>query len=380
MLEKTKAFCDSFLDMGLPGFDITVFKGGECVLRHFNGYSDLENKVKINGKERYNIYSCSKPLTCTAVLQLWEKGMFSLEDKLSDYMPEFENMTVQTDDGIKKAENPILIKHLFEMTSGLSYSLDSPYFMQCKEETDGKCQTRETMRYAAKEPLCFEPGERWQYSMAHDVLAALVEVLTGERFENYVKKNIFDVLGMTRSTYLLPDDELETVAEQYKFEDGKPVNIGKPIMPFFKIGSEYASGGAGCISTVEDYIKFLEGLRTGVLLKKETVELMSTNRLTEQQRSTFWLKDTHGYGLGVRCCGGDERYLDFGWDGAAGSFAAIDTKNEISIFFACHLHLLPFLSIRSLLYRFVKAELLSETDLNKLLEELKELHNFELQE
>ena len=251
-------------------------------------------------------------------------------------------------------------------------------FVRFKEETKGKSPTREAFKYAAREPLCFEPGERWQYSMAHDVLAALVEVLTGEKFENYVKKNIFDVLGMTRSTYLLPEDEIETVSEQYKFVDGKPVNIRKPIMPFFKLGSEYASGGAGCVSTVEDYIKFLEGLRTGVLLKKETLELMSTNRLTEQQRSTFWLRDTHGYGLGVRCFGGDDRYLDFGWDGAAGSFAAIDIKNEISIFFACHLHELPFLGIRSLLYRFVKAELLSADDFDRLLQELKELHNYEL--
>ena len=108
MFEKTKAFCDSFLDMGVPGFDLAVYKGGECVLRYMNGYSDLENKVKMNGKERYNIYSCSKVITCTAALQLWEKGLFSLEDKLSDYMPEFKEMTVRTDDGIKKAENPIL--------------------------------------------------------------------------------------------------------------------------------------------------------------------------------------------------------------------------------------------------------------------------------
>lgn len=102
MLEKTKKFCDSFLDLGLPGFDLAVYKDGNCILRHMNGYRDYENKVKMNGKERYNIYSCSKPITCTAALQLWEKGLFSLEDKLSDYMPEFGEMTVKTANGIKK--------------------------------------------------------------------------------------------------------------------------------------------------------------------------------------------------------------------------------------------------------------------------------------
>ena len=116
MFEKTKAFCDSFLEYGLPGFDLAVYKDGECILRHMGGYSDLENGTKINGDERYNIYSCSKPITCTAAMQLWEKGLFSLEDKLSDYMPEFEHMTVKTEGGVKEAENPIRIHHLFEMS------------------------------------------------------------------------------------------------------------------------------------------------------------------------------------------------------------------------------------------------------------------------
>ena len=113
MFERLKKFCDSFLEFGVPGFDLAVYKNGECILRHMNGYSDLENKIKISGNERYNIYSCSKVITCTAALQLFEKGLFSLEDKLCDYMPEFKEMTVKTDDGIKKAQNPILIKHLF---------------------------------------------------------------------------------------------------------------------------------------------------------------------------------------------------------------------------------------------------------------------------
>ena len=114
MFERLKNFFDSFIELGAPGFDLAIYKDGECILRHMNGYSDVENKVKMTGNERHNIYSCSKPITCTAAMQLWEKGLFSLEDKLSDYMPEFEEMTVKTDDGIKDAEKPIQVKHLFE--------------------------------------------------------------------------------------------------------------------------------------------------------------------------------------------------------------------------------------------------------------------------
>ena len=134
MFEKTKAFCDSLLTLGLPGFDLAVYQDGKCILRHTNGYSDLENKIKMNGNERYNIYSCSKVITCVAAMQLWEKGLFSLEDKLSRYMPEFTEMTVKTEDGTKKAENPILIKHLFEMTAGFSYSCRSPQLLAAISE------------------------------------------------------------------------------------------------------------------------------------------------------------------------------------------------------------------------------------------------------
>ena len=132
VLPQFKKFCDSLLELGIPGFDVAVYREGTCIFRHWNGYSDLENKIPMNGKERYNIYSCSKPITCTAALQLWEKGLFSLEDRLSDYLPEFENMTVKTEDGIQKAENPILIKHLFEMTAGFSYDTMSKGLQRCR--------------------------------------------------------------------------------------------------------------------------------------------------------------------------------------------------------------------------------------------------------
>lgn len=383
MFEKIKGFCDSFLEMGVPGFDLAVFKGGECILRHMNGYSDLENKVKVNGNERYNIYSCSKVITCTAALMLYEKGLFSLEDELSKYMPEFSEMTVKTENGIVKAQNPILVKHLFEMTAGFSYNCDAPELLKCKKETNGKCPTRRTMKYLAKEPLCFEPGKYWQYSLCHDVLAALVEVISGEKFEDFVRKNIFEPLDMKKTTFMLDETEIDTVSEQYGCEnvDGKNVirSIGKNISRY-KIGSEYASGGAGCISTTMDYIKFLEGLRTYKLLKPETLKLMITERLSEEQNSTFWTKGTHGYGLGVRCPKRDGAiYTDFGWGGAAGAYLAVNLENEISLYFACHLLSSPAQGIRSMLYRIFMAEYTGDYDgLEAAKSELENLHNYNL--
>lgn len=377
MFEKTKAFCDSFLTLGVPGFDLAVYQNGKCILRYMNGYSDLENKVKMNGTERYNIYSCSKVITCVVAMQLWERGLFSLEDKLSDYMPEFKEMKVKTDDGIKQAEKPILIRHLFEMTAGFSYDCDSEQIRKAFSETDGRCPTRETMKYLAKEPLLFEPGDRWEYSLCHDVLAALVEVVSGERFEAYVKKHIFDIAGMSRSTFMLPKEELDTLAEQYRFENGRAVNVGKNIVPY-KFGSEYASGGAGGISTVDDYIGFLEALRTHKLLKPETLKLMITDRLTEWQKRTYWTKETHGYGLGVKCPKGDKANVDFGWGGAACAYLAIDMKNHISLYFGAHLLSSPAQGLRKTLYRFIRAELIDSGELDDLYKELDALHDYRL--
>lgn len=377
MFEKTKDFCDSFLKLGLPGFDLAVYKGGKCILRYMNGYSDLENKVKMDGKERYNIYSCSKVITCTAAMQLWEKGKFSLEDKLSVYMPEFSEMSVKTEEGIKKAKKPILIKHLFEMTAGFSYNLSSPMLKLARLETEGRCPTREVMKYLAKEPLLFEPGDRWNYSLCHDVLAALVEVVSGEKFESYVKKNIFDVVGMNDSTFMLPESELETVSPQYRFENGKAVNVGKNIVGY-KMGSQFASGGAGGISTVDDYIKFLEGLRTYKLLKPETLKLMITDRLTDYQKRAYLRRETHGYGLGVRTPKGDEKYIDFGWGGAAAAFLAVDMENEISLYLGTHMHSAPIQELRNLLYRIIRAELFDDNDFENINKILKEQHNSNL--
>ena len=133
---------------------------------------------------------------------------------------------------------------------------------------------------------------------------------------------------------------------------------------------------SGCVSTVEDYIKFLEALRTYKLLKSETLALMMKDRLTEEQKNTYWVKETHGYGLGVRCPKGDERYVDFGWGGAAGAYLAVDMKNEISLYFGAHVIASPAQGPRNLLYSFVRAELLNPDELDGVYKALPKLHEY----
>lgn len=357
MFEKTKALCQKFLDMGLPGFDLLVYKDGKPLLRHMGGYSDLEKKIPMQGNEKYHIYSCSKPITCVAAMQLWEQGKFSLEDKLSDYIPEFAHVTVKTENGIQKAKNPILIRHLFEMTAGFSYAVYEPVLREYYESTGFRCPTLDTVRQLAKVPLLYEPGTSWKYSLAHDVIAALVEVWSGQKFECYVKEHIFDPLGMKDSDFLFPKEQFHTLATHYAWN----ATLGKPVVKednWYRPGCEYASGGAGCVSTVEDYIKFAEELRCGeTLLKRSTIELMATDRLSPEQTEAYTQKAIHGYGLGMRTPKEGGTRLDFGWGGAAGAFLAIDIPRGISLYYAQHMLYSPHQAIRQHVYTTLVEEL-----------------------
>lgn len=350
MFEKTKALCGSFLEMGVPGFDLIVYKDGQCILRHMGGYSDIEKQTPICGKEKYHIFSCSKPITVTAAMQLWEKGLFDLDDELSKYMPEFAHMTVRTDDGIVPATEPIRIRHLFTMTAGFSYALRSPQLLRMREETNGVCCTRDVARYLAKEPLHFEPGDRYNYSLCHDVLAALVEVLSGQLFADYVCEHIFEPLGMKDSHFLLPMERLSEVSTLHTFntETRKAEVRG---MHGYRMGTEHACGGAGCVSTVEDYIKFAEALRTGeTLLKRSTIRLITTDQLTDHQKRTYASAATFGYGLGMRAPIPGLPRQDYGWGGAAGAFLAIDEPGGISLYYSQHLLNSPNQGIRGQVY------------------------------
>ena len=198
---------------------------------------------------------------------------------------------------------------------------------------------------------------RWRYSLCHDVLAALVEVVSGERFSEYVKKNIFEPMGMRRSTYNLTKEVRDAAAPLYIYDEKTHAPILRDCgISDFVFGTEYESGGAGCASTVEDYILFLEGVRTYKLLRKETVDLMKTDRIATFgiDDTPYWKRDTHGYGLGVRCSKGVEGYGDFGWDGAAGAFMAIDIENEITVFYAQHLLADPNNPNRHEVYDYVR--------------------------
>lgn len=336
--------------LGIPSVDCVVYHHGKRVFRYRSGFSDEARTKPVDGTERYNIYSCSKVITCTAALQLVEKDVIRLDDAVSEYLPEFRNMKKLSDGKIEDVKNTMTVRHLFTMTAGLTYNIFSENIQRGIAETDGAMPTREAMKYLACDPLVFEPGTSWRYSLCHDVLAAVVEVASGKRFGLYVKENIFDKVGMKRSTFLLPQEELSEIAEQYHFDakSGKYVSCG-PRIQGYKLGTAYESGGAGCISTVDDYIAFLEALRTdGFLLRRDTVSRMSCPQISKSAEKAFepFSGLGYSYGLGVRCPKADGVRSDFGWGGAAGAFLAIIPSEEITLFYAQHVLASPAQLVR----------------------------------
>lgn len=352
----------------MPGCDCSVWHKGTEIYRKQLGYADVAKKKPITEKTLYNIYSSSKFITCAAALTLLERGKLRLDDKLSQYFPECENMTVKTPDGgVKPAENKIRIRDLFTMTAGFRYDGYEKTSERFMKYTNGECPLILLPKYVAEEPLEFEPSTGYLYSICHDVLGAVVEQISGMRFSEYLKKNIFEPLGMENTSFYIEDLDGEELAMQYRFsskdrtlsERGQHNALVPPILK--------ESGGGGLITTVDDYMKFQEGMRKGIILNRRTIDLMRTDFLTPEQKKGFGgTKNGYGYGLGVRVVtdlaktGCNAGYTAFGWDGAAGSYSSVDPENELCIFYAQHLfgtdNTYISSTIRNIVYAYVGRE------------------------
>ena len=351
----------------IPGNAAVVYHNGQEVFSYSSGFADLETREAMTPEHMLNLYSCSKVATVTAALQLYEKGYFLLDDPLYDFLPEFRNMTVKRPDGsIQKAENPVTIRNLFTMTSGLNYNCAAPAFAKARELTGGIMDTATVVRCLAEQPLDFEPGTRWQYSLSHDVLARVVEVISGKKFRDYMKENVFLPLDMeacyhnegvqNRMASLYRYDNSQE-SDVVKLQSGSVVQTDGRIVKTKKsnhlvFGPEYDSGGAGITTSVSDYAKFCAalankglGLTGERILAPGTVELMKTNQLSPQLMKDFtWPQyKGYGYGLGVRTLvdravsGSTGSIGEFGWAGAAGGAVFIDTDHNLALFYAHHM-------------------------------------------
>lgn len=340
MFEKAIAYIDKIIEeRRLPLLDFVVKRNHKEIFRHHGSYNGTSS-----GKELLCMFSCTKVLTAVCAMRLVDEGKIALDDPVSNYIPEFSGAYTLNESGEKRCE-VIRIRHLLTMSSGLDYKRDTPEIVELAKEKYGSADTLEVIKTLVKHPLHFAPGERFLYSLSHDVIGAVIEVVTGLNLADYMKKYIFDPLGMKNST-LSFEKYADTAPKSYriikKYEYEKETDDAyREFHPTLK----YISGGAGLISTVEDYSLFADALASGGisadgyrLVSKESIELMKNpvfHVLNVKNTYTCVQGKDYGYGLGVRVrtealeCG--IPVGEFGWDGAAGSYVLVDTDNGISI-------------------------------------------------
>ena len=339
---KIKEYLDGCIEKGLPCYDVYIQRDHEVLYHESNGFSDLERTLPINGNEMYWFYSATKPVTVSVAMSLVEKGLISLDDDVAKYIPEYANLTVKDADGnVRPATKPMKIHHLFSMSSGLTYDFGNPLV---REGLDNNSTTLEVVRNFPKMPLAFEPGNEWCYGLSHDVLAAVVEVVTGKKYADYVDEVVFKPLGMKDATFHMTDEQKCRMAQKYDYRDGNVVPENGNI---FVLSDVYECGGAGMCTTLDDYRKFADMMACGEsadgyhLLSKESVDTLRENRFTDEQLRNYWKNNESGYGLGVYTlmnandCGVPAGV--FGWDGAAGAYLMVDVVNHISIVLCTHI-------------------------------------------
>ena len=351
-------------EYGIPGLDVIVTKDHETVYRHSAGFSDPAGQNPVSSRDFYYLFSCTKVVTMTAMMQLLEAGKASLYDPVSRFLPEWDHMTVINGSWKEKggmffnprinepshfAKNRVRIIDLMSMMAGLTYDLQSDAIKDLLSRKPD-ANTREVVAAMAKMPLLYEPGTRYQYSLGHDVIAAVIEVISGESFSEYLKNHIFTPLGIQDLT-LHPNTEQMcrmSAIYRYKPESGKMESIELPGLNL-KVTPNYESGGGGLTGTADAYSVVIEALANGGvgrngarILKEESVMLFTHSVTTGEALQDFRVGRflEYAYGLGVRVKTeqilGHSPVGEFGWDGAAGAYALIDPFNHVSVFYVEH--------------------------------------------
>lgn len=362
-LENVKKLFEEYVENGhAAGASVAVFK--DCKERFYfdTGYADIERGYEMSHNTIFRCFSMTKPITSVAVLILMERGIIDMYSPVSEYLPEFAaaNMKVMDGEEVVPAKREILVRDLMDMTAGTVYpdlgdeagrKMALLYDAISGEQDMGvKPGTMDFIRRIALQPLAFEPGTHWRYGTEADILGAVVEAASGMRFGDFLQKEIFDQLGMKDTAFYVPEEKKKRFAQIYRVvEPGVfAIDTEKHLgMEGYDEKPAFESGGAGLVSTVEDYGKFAMMLANGGtydgvrILSPYTVEFMGTNQLDAQCRRDLTWETLRGYGYGNLCrvmdtpqCTGCSVQLGaFGWDGWTGNYFLIDPVENMVIMY-----------------------------------------------
>lgn len=351
-----REYLNGLIEKGVPGMELAVCHEHEVIFHECMGWSDYGRTVKAAPTDKYWMYSCTKPILAACGMKCIEDGLFELDDPVSRFLPAYGKAFVIRDGKACPVERPMLIRHLFTMTAGLDYNKQRGGVARVLKETGNTATTVQIAEAMAEEALSFEPGARFQYSLCHDVLGAIIEKVSGMSLRAYMKKHVFDLLGMEQTDFWTAEERPDQLAAQYAFNPESRRLEHFTQKNDFIISSNYFSGGAGLLSTCGDYLKFTDAMSCGGvsangarILKAETIDLMRSEQIPEYRAEgsfTCTCGPDYGYGLGVRTRvafhhGAKSALGEFGWDGAAGADMTMDPENRLSVMFMTHIRNWP---------------------------------------
>ena len=331
---------DLVAEKAIPGAVALIMRDGNMIYHKAFGFADVERKIPMEKNHIFRIASQSKAIASVATLMLWEEGKFLLDDPVSKYIPEFKNpqvlKTFNAADSTYTSEpagKEITIRHLLTHTSGIDYAAIGSAEMKAIYAKAGipsgigndQDVLGEKMRKLGTLPLKHAPGEKYTYGLNMDVLGYLVEIWSGMSFDEFLRKRMFDPMGMDDTWFYLPDSHKNRLVPLYADEKGKVVKMEKQaydgVNPDYpNLAGKYFSGGAGLSSTTEDYGKFLQmvlnngKLNENRIISRKTKELMLTNQIKIAGASPY------GLAFGLETSENDWRTVlsegSFFWGGA----------------------------------------------------------------
>lgn len=378
-----------YLEPGkLPGSVTLVARYGRVGLLDVAGLSDIERDTPMSVDTIFRIYSMSKPITSVALMMLYERGLFSLDDPVHRFIPEWRELAVRTAGAFplfatQPCARPMTIRDLLRHTSGLTYdflresNLDYAYRkLQIGNPAPGYT-LRHMIEQLAQLPLEFSPGTRWNYSLATDVLGYLIEVISGQSLPDYLQEHLFGPLGMVDTAFNIAPDKVHRLASCYERDAAKKLVCNDDGQDSRFRDRVFYSGGGGLLSTVGDYFRFCQMLLQGGtldgarILGSRTLEYMTANHLPgdvdlEQfAMGSFSETEYEGVGFGLGFAnkidpvknGNLASLGSFFWGGLASTLFWVDPEEELVVIFMTQLMPSSTFNLRGQLESMVYAAL-----------------------
>ena len=357
----------------IMGCQVAVARHGHLAYQKSFGSMDLERNKPMADDAIFRIYSMTKPITSIALMTLYEKGYFQLNDPVSRYVPSWKNHRVwvsgEGEDMVTEVpKRPVSFRDVLSHTGGFTYGGGLPgvgiqhpvdkIYRELKIRSSGSADTMVAfLDKLAQVPLLYQPGERWMYSLSTDICGALVEIISGKPFAEYLQDEIFGPLGMNDTSFFVAPDKVDRFCANYQRGPDKKLKvIDDPAVSAFTKEPDFKSGGGGLTGTTADYMKFCEMLRRGGeldghrVIGPRTLAMMHMNHLaggkdlTQMAIGSFSETSNEGVGFGLGFAStmdevstGSLGAGDYYWGGAASTIFLVDPKEDLTMVFMTQL-------------------------------------------